>query len=72
LMSRATWPEAVGARKKVLLIDGLQHHDDRPLRHLILEGWHGRVGLHFGPCSLWDRLRLLTRFIPSVVRSFPF
>src|SRR5215470_10333019 len=39
LMSRATRPETVGAGKKILLVDGLQHHDDRPLRHLILEGW---------------------------------
>jgi len=69
LMSRATWPEAVGARKKVLLIDGLQHHDDRPLRHLILEGWHGHIELHLVPANFWGRLRLLTPFIPSVVRS---
>src|SRR5262249_34902596 len=39
LMSRATRPEAVRAGKKVLLGDGLQHHDNRPLRHLIFEGW---------------------------------
>src|SRR5262249_59715444 len=38
-MSRATGPEAVGAGKKILLVDGLQHHDDRPLRHLVLESW---------------------------------
>src|SRR5215467_13923088 len=39
LMSRATRPEAIGAGKKVLLVDGLQDHDNRPLRHLVLEGW---------------------------------
>src|SRR5262245_53783737 len=39
LMSRATRPVAVRAGKKVLLIDGLQHHDYRPLRHLVFEGW---------------------------------
>src|SRR6516162_294876 len=51
-MSRATWPEAVGAGKKVLLIDGLQNHDNRPLRHLVLEGWKAK-----GPTRsvrLWD------------------
>src|SRR5262249_55451886 len=69
LMRRATRPEAVRAGKKVLLVDGLQHHDDRPLRHLVLEGWHGRIELHHGPANFWDRLRLLTHFIPSVVRS---
>ena len=39
LMRRPSRPEAVGAGKKVLLVDGLQHHDDRPLGHLVLEGW---------------------------------
>src|SRR5499426_4735526 len=39
LMSRATRPEAVRTGKKVLLVDGLQDHDNRPLRHLVLEGW---------------------------------
>src|SRR5499433_3375254 len=42
LMSRATRPEAVRAGKKVLLIDGLQYHDNRPLPHLILEGWKAK------------------------------
>jgi len=37
-MSRATGPEAVRAGKEVLLIHGLQHHDDRPLRQLVFEG----------------------------------
>src|ERR1700730_12473042 len=39
-MSRATRPEAVGAGKKVLLIDRLQHHNNRPLRHLVFESWN--------------------------------
>src|SRR5262249_53709900 len=68
LMSRATRPEAVRAGKEILLVDGLQHHDNRPLRHLVLEGWHGRIKLHFDPDSLWDRLKSHTRFIRSVVR----
>src|SRR5215510_15703154 len=38
-MSRATGPETVRARKKVLLVDGFQHHDNRPLTHLVFEGW---------------------------------
>src|SRR6516164_5965846 len=42
LMSRATRPEAVRAGKKVLLVDGLQYHDNRPLPHLILEGWKAK------------------------------
>src|SRR5262245_48621510 len=33
LMSRATRPEAVRTGKEVLLVDGLQDHDYRPLRH---------------------------------------
>jgi hypothetical protein len=37
-MCRSPWPEAVGAGKKVLLVDGLQHYDDRPLCHLVLQG----------------------------------
>src|SRR5215467_5778074 len=42
LMSRATRPEAVRAGEKVLFIDGLQHHDNRPLTHLIFEGWKAK------------------------------
>src|SRR4051812_18754482 len=37
LMSRATWPEAVGAGKKVLLVHCLQYHDNRPLAYLVFE-----------------------------------
>src|SRR5262245_7337849 len=39
-MSRATWPEAVGAGKKVLLVHCLQNHDNRPLAYLVLESWN--------------------------------
>ena len=38
LMRRATRPEAIGAGQKVLLVDRLQHHDDRPLRHFVFKG----------------------------------
>src|SRR5262245_33817529 len=54
LMSGATWPEAVGAGKKVLLIDGLQHHDNRPLRHLIFEGWEAEGPKRSGSITLGD------------------
>src|SRR5215813_4715838 len=54
LMSRATRPEAVGAGKKVLLVNGLQHHDDRPLRHLILEGWKAEGPKRSGSIALGD------------------
>jgi hypothetical protein len=37
-MCRPSRPEAERARQEVLLVDGLQHHDDRPLCHLVLEG----------------------------------
>src|SRR5712691_3541657 len=37
-MRRAPGSEAVRARPKVLLVNRLQHHGDRPLRHLVLEG----------------------------------
>jgi hypothetical protein len=39
LMSRATRPEPIRAGKKVLLVDELQHHDNRPLAYLVFEGW---------------------------------
>jgi len=42
LMSRATRPEPVGARKKVVLVYGFQYHDNRPLTHLIFEGWNAK------------------------------
>src|SRR5262249_53582299 len=54
LMSRATRPEAVRAGKKVLLIDGLQDHDDRPLRHLVLEGWKAEWPKRSGSIALGD------------------
>ena len=38
LMRRATRPKAVRAVQKVLLVDRLQHHRHRPLKHLVLEG----------------------------------
>src|ERR1022692_4440234 len=38
LKRRASWPEAERAVQKVLLVNGLQHHRDRALQHLILEG----------------------------------
>ncbi len=37
-MRRAPRPEAVRAVEKVLLVDGLQHHRDRALQDLVLEG----------------------------------
>jgi site-specific DNA recombinase len=38
IVRRPAWSEAVRARQEILLVDGLQQHDDRPLRHLVLEG----------------------------------
>src|SRR5215472_3216061 len=65
LMSRATRPEAVRTGKKILLVDGLQHHDDRPLCHLILEGWKAERPKRSGSIALGDvyppdRRRLIT------------
>src|SRR5215470_17639376 len=53
-MSRATRPEAIGAGKKVLLVDGLQHHDDRSLCHLIFEGWKTEGPERFSSIALGD------------------
>ena len=38
MMRRASWPKAVRAVEKLLLVDGLQHHRHRSLKHLVLEG----------------------------------
>src|SRR5215813_4911304 len=54
LMSRATRSEAVRAGKKILLVDGLQHHDNRPLRHLVLEGWKAEWPKRSGSIALGD------------------
>src|SRR5215467_8518508 len=54
LMSRATRPVAVRAGKKVLLVDGLQHHDNRPLCHLILEGLKAEGPKRSGSIALGD------------------
>src|SRR5262245_492473 len=53
-MSRATRPEPVGARKKVLLVDELQHHDNRPLTHLIFESWKAKGPTRSGSIALGD------------------
>src|SRR5215510_179325 len=53
-MSRATRPEAVRAGKKVLLVDGFQHHDNRPLRHLVLEGWKAEGPKRSGSIAFGD------------------
>ena len=37
-MRRAPRPKAVRAVEKVLLVDRLEHHGDRALQHLVLEG----------------------------------
>jgi hypothetical protein len=63
------WPEAVGEPEEVGLVDGAQHLGDRSLDDLVLQGRHVRIELHFDPASLWDRLRLLTRFTRSVAKS---
>ena len=39
-MRRPSRPEAKRARQKVRLVDRLQHHDDRPLCHLVFERWN--------------------------------
>src|SRR5215467_11554892 len=79
LMSRATRPEAIRAGKKVLLVDGLQHHDDRPLRNLILEGWKAEGPKRSGSVALGDvdpsdRWRLITARLDALeeVRKIDF
>jgi hypothetical protein len=37
-MCRPAWSESVRTGQEVLLVDGLQQHHDRSLRHLVLEG----------------------------------
>src|SRR4029077_19809504 len=62
-MRRAARSEPERARKKVLLVDELQHHDNRPLTYLILEGWKAKGAARSirlrNICSP-DRRRLLT------------
>ena len=41
LVRRSSGPEAVRTVQKVLLIDRLQQHDDRPLEDLIFQGGDG-------------------------------
>src|SRR5262247_3244160 len=64
LMSRATRPEAVRTGKEVLLVDGLQDHDNRPLRHLVFEGWKAEgpkrsSSIALGDVDPSDRWRLV-------------
>jgi len=37
---RSPWPKPVGVGLEVLLIDRLQHHDDRPLEDFVLKRWY--------------------------------
>ena len=52
-MRRAMRPEAVRAVKKLLLVDGLQHHRDRALQDLVLEGGNAD-GSRLRPAPLRD------------------
>src|SRR4029453_2460865 len=54
LVSRATRPETVGAGKKVLLVNKLQHHDNRPLTYLVLEGWKAKGPKRSSSITLGD------------------
>src|SRR5271155_747549 len=55
LVRRAARPEAVRTGHEVLLIDGFQDHDHRPLEDLILERWNpDGPGLVPGPLYLYD------------------
>src|SRR6185436_10974423 len=54
LMSRAARAEAIRAGKKVLLVDELQHHDDRPLTPLIFESWNAEGPTRSGSIALGD------------------
>src|SRR5262245_19292634 len=38
LVRRPTWAKAVRAVQEVLLIDGVQHHRNRPLKYFVFEG----------------------------------
>jgi hypothetical protein len=69
MMGTDTGSAAERAGQKLLLIDGGQHLGRAALESPVRYGWHGHIELHFDPASLWDRLRSLTLFIPSVARS---
>ena len=59
VMRTASWPKALGALEKVLLVDGLQHLAHGVLDHLVLErrdaNWPGRT-LGLGDVHTSDRL----------------
>jgi hypothetical protein len=42
LMGGSPWAKPVGAVKKVLLINGFDHHGNRALQHFILKGGHAK------------------------------
>jgi site-specific DNA recombinase len=42
IMRRSSRPEAIRTDIKVLLVNRLQQHDDRPLENLVLQGGHGQ------------------------------
>src|SRR5215510_5014540 len=70
-MCRLLWTVPKRSRLEVSLKDRLQDELERTLHHPIPNRRNGRIELHFGPDGPWDRLRLLIRSIPSVVRSLP-
>ena len=59
-------PVALATRSTASRADFLGRELKRTLHHPVPDR-----GLHLGPNSLWDRLRLLTLFTPSVVRGLP-
>src|SRR5215212_3999317 len=69
VMRRPAWPKAIRAGQEVLLIDGLQQHDDRPLRHLVLEGRNAERPLRairFGDVAAAHRRSLVAARLDAV------
>src|SRR5262245_25523514 len=60
---------AVGVGMKHRLQEWLQVTTGDFLGDSVGHCWHGHIELHLVPANFWGRLRLLTPFIPSVVRS---
>jgi hypothetical protein len=70
LVRRPFGPKAVRARTKVLLVDRFQHHDDRPLEDLVLQG-RDTNGSVSGPVPLGMCIRRTggARYVPDLARS---
>src|SRR5215472_3527957 len=65
-------PISKRSRLEIRLEHRLEDELERALHHSVADRRHSAGELHSSPTSLWDRVRLLTRFTRYAANSLPF